>query len=216
MNLILLERIEKLGQIGDIVTVKPGFARNFLLPRGKALRATAANKKVFEAQRAQLEADNLKRRDEAASIADKMDTLIVTLIRQAGEAGHLFGSVNARDIAASVTDGGFTVARSQVGLASPIKALGLFEVAIQLHPEVSVNVTVNVARSEDEAKIQIETGHAMMSTAEAEQAEAKAELDAIFEEGAAEAAAEELAASDDNSPEEDVVEEAASTETEAE
>lgn len=192
MQVILLERIEKLGQIGDIVTVKPGFARNFLLPRGKALRATNANKKVFEAQRAQLEADNLKRSDEAKIIAEKMNGLTISLIRQAGEAGHLFGSVNARDIAASVTAEGFTIARGQVGLAHPVKSLGLFDVNIQLHPEVSTSITVNVARSEDEAKIQAETGHAMMSADQEEAAEAAAELEAVFEEGAAEAAAEEL------------------------
>ena len=193
MQVILLERIEKLGQIGDVVTVKPGFARNFLLPRGKALRATNANKKVFEAQRVQLEADNLKRSDEAKSVAEKMNGLTISLIRQAGEAGQLFGSVNARDIAASVTAEGFTILRGQVGLAHPVKNLGLFEVNVQLHPEVSTTITVNVARSEEEAKIQAETGHAMMSADQEEAAEAAAELEAVFEEGAAEAAAEELA-----------------------
>jgi len=193
MQVILLERIEKLGQIGDVVTVKPGFARNFLLPRGKALRATNANKKVFEAQRVQLEADNLKRSDEAKSVAEKMNGLTISLIRQAGEAGQLFGSVNARDIAASVTAEGFSIARGQVGLTEPVKYLGLFEVSIQLHPEVSTSITVNVARSEEEAKIQAETGHAMMSADQEEAAEAAAELEAVFEEGAAEAAAEELA-----------------------
>jgi len=194
MQVILLERVEKLGQIGDVVNVKPGFARNFLLPRDKALRATAANKKVFEAQRAQLEADNLKRCDEAKTVAEKMDGLVINLIRQAGEAGQLFGSVNARDIAASVTAEGFTITRGQVGLAHPVKNLGLFDVNVQLHPEVSSSVTVNVARSEEEAKIQIETGHAMMSSAQEEEAAAAAEIEAVFEEGAAEAAAEELAA----------------------
>ena len=193
MQVIILERIEKLGQIGDVVTVKPGFARNFLLPRGKALRATNANKKVFESQRAQLEADNLKRCDEAKAVSEKMDGLTINLIRQAGEAGQLFGSVNARDIAASVTAEGFTILRGQVGLAHPVKNLGLFEVNVQLHSEVSTSITVNVARSEEEAKIQAETGHAMMSTDQEEAAVAAAELEAVFEEGAAEAAAEELA-----------------------
>lgn len=194
MQVILLERIEKLGQIGDIVTVKPGFARNFLLPREKALRATDANKAAVEARRSQLEADNVTRRSEAEAIAAKMEGLSVILIRQAGEAGHLYGSVSARDIAAGATDGGFTVTRNQIDLADPIKALGLYDVSVRLHPEVTTSIAINVARSEDEAKIQAETGHAMMSSAEAEAAEAKAELDAVFEEGAADAAAEELAA----------------------
>ncbi len=194
MQVILLERVEKLGQIGDVVTVKPGFARNYLLPREKALRATDANKAAFKTRRVQLEADNVSRRDEAEGIAAKMADLSVTLIRQAGEAGHLYGSVNARDIAAGATDAGFTVSRTQVDLVDPIKALGIYEVSVRLHPEVATNVTINVARSEDEAKIQAETGHAMMSSSQAEAAEAQAELDAVFEEGAAEAAAEELAA----------------------
>lgn len=194
MQVILLERVEKLGQIGDVVTVKPGFARNFLLPRAKALRATAANKAAFESQRVHLEADNLKRCDEAKAIGEKMDGLIISLIRQAGEAGQLFGSVNARDIAASVTAEGFSIVRGQVGLTEPVKYLGIFDVDVKLHPEVSTTITVNVARSEEEAKIQAETGQAMQSSEQAEAAEAAAELEAVFEEGAAEAAAEELAA----------------------
>lgn len=194
MQVILLERVEKLGQIGDIVNVKPGFARNYLLPREKALRATEANKKVFENQRAQLEAENLKRREEADAVAAKMGSLTIDLIRQAGEAGHLYGSVNARDIAAAVTDAGFSVNRAQIALADPIKSLGLYPVNVNLHPEVAVSVTVNVARTPDEAAIQAATGHAMLSTAQEEEAEARAEMEAVFEEGAAEAAAEELAA----------------------
>ncbi|MBL4691849.1 MAG: 50S ribosomal protein L9 [Magnetovibrio sp.] len=194
MQVILLERVEKLGQIGDVVTVKPGFARNYLLPRAKALRATNANKAAFEAQRVQLEADNLKRSDEAKSIGEKMEGLIISLIRQAGEAGQLFGSVNARDIAASVTAAGYSVVRGQIGLSEPVKYLGLFEVSIKLHPEVSTTITVNVARSEEEAKIQAETGYAMQSSDEVEAAEAAAEIEAVFEAGAADAAAEELAA----------------------
>ncbi|MFC1672904.1 50S ribosomal protein L9 [Pseudomonadota bacterium] len=218
MQVILLERVEKLGQMGDQVNVKPGFARNFLLPRGKALRATEANKKVFEGKRAHLEADNLKRREEAEAVATKLDGMIVSLIRQAGEAGHLYGSVNARDIASSVTENGATINRSQVALPDPIKALGLFPVAVQLHPEVSTTVTVNVARSAEEAAIQAETGHAMMSSAEQEEAEAKAELEAVFEDGAAEAAAEELAAEEafdasEEAGEEAPAEEAAEEET---
>ncbi|MBF0247964.1 MAG: 50S ribosomal protein L9 [Alphaproteobacteria bacterium] len=169
MEVILLERVEKLGQMGDIVKVKPGFARNYLLPREKALRATEANKKRFETQRAQLEAENLKRREEADAVAGKMTGLSVSLIRQAGEGGQLYGSVNARDIAASVTAAGFTIARSQVALQHPIKTLGLFEVRVSLHPEVSSSIIVNVARSEEEAAIQAETGHAMVGAEEEEQ-----------------------------------------------
>jgi large subunit ribosomal protein L9 len=196
MEVILLERVEKLGQIGDIVNVKPGFARNYLLPRDKALRATEANKKVFEGQRAQLEAENLKRREEADAVAKKMDGLTVDLIRQAGEAGHLYGSVNARDITTAIIDAGFTVNRNQVALANPVKTLGLFNVPVVLHPEITVQVTVNVARTPDEAAIQASTGKAMLSTAAEEEEEARAELEAIFEEGAAEAEAEEDAEAD--------------------
>lgn len=194
MEVILLERIEKLGQMGDVVNVKPGFARNYLLPREKALRATEANKKRFETQRAQLETENLKLREEAEAVATKLSGLSVTLIRQAGEAGQLYGSVVARDIAASVTEAGFTVNRTQVKLAEPIKSLGLFDVNIQLHPEVATTVAANVARSEDEAAIQAETGRAVTGGDDDEEAEAAAELEAVFEEGAADAAAEELAA----------------------
>lgn len=217
MQVILLERVEKLGQIGDVVTVKPGFARNYLLPREKALRATDANKAAFESRRVQLEADNVSRRSEAEGIAAKMADLSVTLIRQAGEAGHLYGSVNARDISAGATDAGFTVSRNQVDLIEPIKALGLYQVSVRLHPEVATDITINVARSEDEAKIQAETGHAMMSTDQEEAAEAQAELEAVFEEGAAAAAAEELAAeaafdADAEAPAEDATEEEAPAE----
>ena len=190
MEVILLERIEKLGQMGDVVKVKPGFARNYLLPREKALRATEENKKRFEDQRAQLEAENLKLREEADAVAKKMEGLSVTLIRQAGEAGQLYGSVVARDIANEVTAAGFTVARGQVALAHPIKTLGLFDVSVNLHPEVSVTVTANVARSQDEAQIQAETGKAV--TGGVEEEEETVELEEVFEEGAAEAAAEEL------------------------
>lgn len=191
MEVILLERVEKLGQMGDIVNVKPGFARNYLLPREKALRATVANKKKFETTRAQLEAQNLELRKEADAVAAKMAGLTISLIRQAGDAGHLYGSVSARDISAAATDAGFTIDRSQVVLAHPIKTLGLFTVAVSLHPEVSVPVTVNVARTVEEAAIQAETGKVMQSTDDAEDEEARAELEAIFEAGAADAAAEE-------------------------
>lgn len=151
MEIILLQRVEKLGHIGDIVNVKPGFARNFLLPQKKALRATEENKKRFETQRAQIEANNLKAKDEAQKIAGKVDGLKVVLIRQASETGILFGSVSGRDIAEGVTKAGFTVDRRQVVLDKPIKTLGLHPVRVALHPEVVVTVTANVAKSEDEA-----------------------------------------------------------------
>ncbi|MDH5189278.1 MAG: 50S ribosomal protein L9 [Rhodospirillaceae bacterium] len=192
MDIILLERVEKLGQMGDVVKVKTGFARNFLLPQKKALRATEENKKVFESQRVQLEAENLKQKDEASKVAAKMSDVSVTLIRQAGEAGHLYGSVNVRDIAASLTDAGFTINRNQIGLINPIKELGLYEVRCSLHPEVSVNITVNVARTEDEAKIQAKTGKAVVGEDEPE-VKAAPELEAVFEESVLEEIKEEAA-----------------------
>jgi large subunit ribosomal protein L9 len=155
MEVILLERVEKLGQMGDVVKVKDGYARNFLLPRKKALRATAANKAVFEQQRAQLEAQNLARKGEAEKVAAKMAGLSVMLLRQAGDSGQLYGSVSARDIAEAVTAAGFTIARGQVNLATPIKTVGVTGVTVVLHPEVTVEVKVNVARSEAEAEKQV-------------------------------------------------------------
>ncbi len=154
MEIILLERIEKLGQMGDLARVKDGYARNHLLPAGKALRATRANRERFERERAQLEAANLERRAEAEDIAGRMEGLSVAVVRQAGDAGQLYGSVNARDIADAVTAAGYTVARRQVALDRPIKALGLYPARIVLHPEVAVTVKVNVARSDEEARLQ--------------------------------------------------------------
>jgi len=151
MEVILLERIEKLGQMGDVVTVKPGFARNFLLPQKKALRANKSNLAYFEQQRAQLEAANLQRKDEAKAVAVKMDGLGVTIIRQAGESGQLYGSVSARDVADAVKAGGYTIVRNQVHLDNPIKTLGRYAVKVSLHPEVTVIVAVSVARSQEEA-----------------------------------------------------------------
>lgn len=151
VEVILLERVERLGQMGDVVKVRPGFARNFLLPQKKALRATKDNLKVFETQKAQLVADNLKRKDEAAAVASKMDGLKVTAVRQAGESGQLYGSVTARDVAEAVVAGGFTVARSQIVIDKPIKTTGLHTVRVSLHPEVSVAVTMAIAPSQDEA-----------------------------------------------------------------
>jgi large subunit ribosomal protein L9 len=164
MEVILLERIEKLGQMGDVVNVKSGFARNYLLPQKKAVTATDASRKQFEARRAQLEAQNRERRSEAQKISTKVEGLVVTMIRQAGDAGQLYGSVNARDIAIAITEAGFTVERRQVALDQPIKTIGLHPLRISLHPEVAVTVTANVARSAEEAKIQEETGEAVSRT----------------------------------------------------
>ncbi|MBS0243883.1 MAG: 50S ribosomal protein L9 [Proteobacteria bacterium] len=154
MHVILLERIGRLGQMGDVVRVKDGYARNFLLPQGKALRATDENKKQFETQRVHLEARNLELKKEAEAVAAKLDGHTFVAIRQAGDTGQLYGSVSTRDIADVITAGGFSVDRRQVLLDKPIKALGLHEVRVQLHPEVTVKATLNVARSEDEAERQ--------------------------------------------------------------
>ena len=158
MQIILLERIEKLGQMGDLVNVKPGYARNYLLPQGKALRANKANMERFELERAQREADNLTKRSEAETEAKKMSGLAVSIVRAASEMGQLFGSVTSRDIAEAVSEAGFTVNRSQVIMDRAIKTLGLTETRIRLHPEVSVSVTVNIARSIAEAETQLKTG----------------------------------------------------------
>jgi large subunit ribosomal protein L9 len=154
MDVILLERISRLGQMGDTVKVKDGFARNFLLPQGKALRANEANKKKFEGQRAQLEARNLERKSEAQQIADKLDGKTFVAVRSAGETGQLYGSVSTRDIADLVTAEGFSVNRTQIELNHPIKTIGLTNVAIALHPEVEVTITLNIARTADEAERQ--------------------------------------------------------------
>jgi large subunit ribosomal protein L9 len=151
MEVILLERIARLGQMGDIVRVKDGYARNFLLPQGKALRSNETSKKRFESDRVHLEARNLERRQEAEAASGKLSGQIFVVVRQAGETGQLYGSVSARDIVEAMTAAGTTVARNQVALNQPIKAIGLHEVRIALHPEVDANVTVNVARSDDEA-----------------------------------------------------------------
>lgn len=151
MQVVLLERVEKLGQMGEVVQVKDGFARNFLLPRKKALRATKENLVRFEAQRAQLEARNLELRSEAEKVQVKLNDLVIVVLRQAGDTGQLYGSVTTRDIADGVTTGGFSVNRNQVALEHPIKTIGLHKVRVALHPEVISTVTVNVARSEEEA-----------------------------------------------------------------
>jgi large subunit ribosomal protein L9 len=154
MEVILLERISRLGQMGDTVKVRDGFARNFLLPQGKALRANEANKKKFEGQRAQLEARNLERKSEAQAVAEKLDGQSFIVVRSAGETGQLYGSVSTRDISELLTEEGFTVGRNQVELNNPIKAIGLTNVVIALHPEVEVTITLNIARSADEAERQ--------------------------------------------------------------
>ena len=154
MDVILLERVEKLGAIGDVVKVKDGFARNFLLPNKKALRANEANKKVFEANRAKIEADNANRRGEAEKEAKTWEKVAVTIIRQASNTGQLYGSVAVRDIVEALVADGHKVIKSQVVLDKPIKAIGLYEVKVALHPEVSVAVKVNVARSPEEAEMQ--------------------------------------------------------------
>lgn len=154
MQVVLLERVEKLGQMGDVVKVKDGFARNFLLPRKKALRATKANIESFEGQRAQLEARNLELKKEAEQVHAKVNGQAFIVLRQAGETGILYGSVSTRDIANAMTDGGFTTARNQAVLNKPIKTIGLHNVRIVLHPEVSATITINVARTEEEAKRQ--------------------------------------------------------------
>jgi len=156
MDVILLERIEKLGQMGDVVAVRPGFARNYLLPQKKALRATKDNKVLFETQRTQLEASNLELKNEADTISTKLEGLSITIVRQASDNNQLYGSVTVRSIAQSITDAGFTVDSKQVQMARPIKTVGMHEVIVKLHPEVSVSITANVARSEEEAVAQAE------------------------------------------------------------
>lgn len=154
MEVILLERVAKLGQMGETVKVRDGYARNFLLKRGKALRATKENKERFEKQRAQLEARNLERRKEAEVVGEKLNGQSFTVIRQAGETGVLYGSVSTRDLSEIITQGGFSVAREQLAISQPIKTLGLHMVPVVLHPEVEVQVIINVARSPEEAERQ--------------------------------------------------------------
>jgi large subunit ribosomal protein L9 len=180
MEVILLERIERLGQMGDVVRVKPGYARNFLLPRKKALRKTKDNLAFFESQRGELEATNLKRRSEAEGVAKKADGMQVILVRQASDTGQLYGSVRPRDVSDAIAAEGVKVDASQVKLDIPIKTLGLHKLRVALHPEVSVNVIVNVARSQDEAKLQAEGKSVTAGAAEAEEA-----VTDVFEPGAA-------------------------------
>lgn len=166
MEVILLERVEKLGQMGDVVSVKNGYARNYLLPQKKALRANKGNLEIFETQRAQLETDNLKHKQEAEAVAEKMNGQTVVLIRAASEAAQLYGSVSTQDIARELTEVGFTADRKQVIMDRVLKTLGLHDIRIRLHPEVSVTVTVNIARSPEEAEIQAR-GESVEAAAEA-------------------------------------------------
>lgn len=177
-QVILLERVEKLGNMGDVVSVKPGYARNFLLPQKKALRASKSNIAYFEAQKKTLEAENDKRRKEAEKLAGRIEGLKVAMVRNASEGGQLYGSVASRDIAEGVSaESGLEITRNMVDLNQNIKTLGLFEVAIILHPEVKVNVVLNIARSAEEAKIQAETGKALIATSEAEEEQVEALID---------------------------------------
>jgi large subunit ribosomal protein L9 len=182
MQVILLERVEKLGQMGDEVRVKDGFARNYLLPQKKALRANKTNREYFQTQKAQLEARNLERKSEAQKIADKLAGKTFVLLRQAGDRGQLYGSVSPRDIADVITEGGFSVDRTQVPLDKAIKDIGLTPVNVVLHPEVRVKITLNVARTEDEAERQARGEDVLAEKTEVE--EAKVAAEELFEEGA--------------------------------
>ncbi len=175
MDIILLERVEKLGAIGDVVTVKDGYARNFLLPNKKALRANDANRKVFEANRAKIESDNATRRDEAQKASGGVEGKQIVLIRAASQTGQLYGSVSVKDIVDGLAAQDAKVAKSMIVLERPIKTLGVFDVKVVLHPEVSVTVQVNVARSDDEAELQKDGVNVLDQMFEAEQAEIAAE-----------------------------------------
>lgn len=211
MEIILLERVEKLGQMGDVVSVKPGYARNYLLPQGKALRANKINLAKFETEKSQREADNLARRSDAETEAGKMEGLAVSMVRAASEMGQLFGSVTSRDISDAVTEAGFTISRAQVVMEKSIKTLGLHDTRIRLHPEVTVTVKVNVARSLDEAETQLRTGVAVTGLIDDDDDDivekVAVEEVAVEEAPAAEAAgddaAESDAASDDDAAAED-------------
>jgi large subunit ribosomal protein L9 len=166
MDVILLERIERLGQMGDVVNVKPGFARNFLFPQKKALRANKENRAYFESRRTELEANNLKRRDEAQAVAKKMDGLKLVIVRQAGEGGQLYGSVSARDIADELSKQGYQVERAQVLLNAPVKVLGMFKTPVRLHPDVKIEIEFTVARSMEEADLKAAEAAQLLERAE--------------------------------------------------
>ena len=180
MEVVLLERVEKLGQMGDVVSVKDGYARNYLLPQSKALRATKGNLERFERERAQLEARNLERKSEAEAVAAKLDGQSFIIIRSASEAGSLYGSVTARDVSDAATEGGFTVQRSQIVLDRPVKELGLHPIRVVLHPEVAAEVTINVARSQEEAELQA-SGRSIQDLRAEEEAEAEFDIAELFD-----------------------------------
>ena len=184
MDVILLERVEKLGAIGDVVSVKNGFARNYLLPNKKALRANEANKKVFEANRAHIEADNANRRGEAETASKGIEGKTLTLIRQASNTGQLYGSVSARDLAEILAEDGAKVAKNQIVLDKPIKTIGVSNVKVQLHPEVSVTIKVNVARSPEEAELQSQGVDVMAAMFEKDEAGFTEDYDPNAEPGA--------------------------------
>ena len=197
MQVILLERVAKLGQMGDVVDVKPGYARNFLLPQGKALTASDANVASFEAQKAQLEARNLETKKEAEALAEKLGGQQFVVIRSASDGGNLYGSVTPRDVAEVATAEGFSVDKKQVVIILPIKTLGLHDVAVTLHPEVSCDVQVNVARSTEEAELQA-SGKSIQELAAEEEAAAEFEISELFDEiGAATSDDDEAPAADD-------------------
>jgi len=212
MHVILLERIAKLGQMGDVVSVKQGYGRNFLLPQGKALRATDANKAVFEAQKAQLETNNLETKKEADAVATKLDGQQFIVIRSASDAGSLYGSVTTRDAAEAATEAGFSVDKKQVALDTPIKELGVHEMTVVLHPEVSCTILVNVARSQEEAELQA-SGKSILDLAAEAEAEAEFEISKLFDDMGA-AAAEDFGDDEVAAPA-DAAEEASEDETKA-
>ncbi len=213
MQVILLQRVAKLGQMGDVVTVKDGYARNFLLPQKKALWASEANVKAFEADKAQLEAQNLETKKEAEAMADELNGQQFVVIRQASDGGNLYGSVTTRDAADAATEAGFTVERRQVQITSPIKELGIHKVAVTLHPEVDAEIELNVARSTEEAELQAQ-GINIAEQAAEEEAQAELEIAELFDEiGAAEL--DELERSDD-APADEASEDAASDDDAAE
>ena len=187
MEVVLLERVAKLGQMGDVVSVKEGYARNYLLPQSKALRATKANLEHFEAQRAQLEATNLERRTEAEAVAAKLDGQQFVVIRSASEAGALYGSVTSRDAADVATENGFTVEKRQIVLDKPVKELGLHPMEVVLHPEVSAEIVINVARTAEEAEIQA-SGKSIQDLRAEEEAEAEFDIAELFDDVGAAAA----------------------------
>ena len=206
MQVILLERVAKLGQMGDVVDVKPGYARNFLLPQGKALTASAANVASFEAQKAQLEARNLETKKEAEELGERLAGQQFIVIRSASDAGALYGSVTPRDAAEAATAGGFSVDKKQVALAQPIKELGLHDVHVILHPEVDITIQLNVARSEEEAELQA-SGKSIQELAAEAEAEAEFEIAELFDDiGAAASDDDDMIVSDEEAPAEEVKE----------